>query len=292
MTRLALTSSVALAALLACSEDPVVPGADAGAGLDAAADVGSAPADASTADAGVADSGVADGGVVEGCGQCHGTADDPAPPPDLSGSSDRSRPGVGAHSKHRAPAAWHNDIKCDHCHVVPAATDLEHGQQGGEAVVTLKGLAAAGVTPSYENGSCSVYCHGAKLKFGEAKRSPEWTSTAGTTCTSCHGMPPPAPHPDVDDCGRCHLDVSDENGAIISGFRHIDGYVTAPKGAHLIHLEGAGGPVYECVVCHDGERYHGLLKDGKALEETTACDGCHPSDAESKKAVWETWKPE
>jgi predicted CxxxxCH...CXXCH cytochrome family protein len=257
---------------------------DAGAASpDAAADV----PDASpvTPDAGSPDAG-------GGCGACHGTAANPAPPPDLSGSGDRSRAGVGAHAPHLAASTWHNEVKCVHCHVVPAADDSAHGKVVRPAQVTLQGLAAAGVTASYATGACSVYCHGAALKLSAPRLSPAWTSASGTTCSTCHGLPPAPPHPAASDCGRCHLDVADAAGKIVSASRHLDGYLTAPKGAHLIHLGGAGATtVYDCAECHDGDRYHGVLKDKQPLATTTVCAVCHPTDTEAKRAVWGTWTP-
>ncbi|MGC4120251.1 MAG: hypothetical protein QM765_37845 [Myxococcales bacterium] len=183
-------------------------------------------------------------------------------------------------------------MKCTHCHVAPAADDRAHGTQVHAATVTLQGLAAAGVTAKYENGSCSAYCHGAKLKFGTGPHlSPSWTTAGALSCTGCHGLPPPAPHPPAGDCGRCHLDVSDRAGKITSASRHIDGYVLAPKGAHLVHLGGAGGQNHDCVTCHDGDRYHGEMKDGQPLETTTVCDGCHAGEVETVRAAWEGWAP-
>ena len=199
---------------------------------------------------------------------------------------------MGAHARHLADSNWRNEVKCSHCHVVPAADDAAHGKTPGAAQVTFQGLAAAGVTTSYQGGSCSVYCHGAKLKLSAARLSPTWTSTAGTNCTTCHGTPPAAPHPAASDCGRCHLDVVNEAGTVTSPERHIDGYVMAPKGAHLVHLAGGGSTTnLNCAVCHDGDRYHGLLKDQQPLATTTACDGCHPTNTQDKKDVWYTWAP-
>lgn len=48
-------------------------------------------------------------------------------------------------------------------------------------------------------------CHGAVEKGGSAT-APKWTQVDGTqvTCGSCHGLPPPAPHPEGTNCASCH----------------------------------------------------------------------------------------
>ncbi|HEY3451510.1 MAG TPA: hypothetical protein VGK67_34445 [Myxococcales bacterium] len=293
------TFCAGLAALLlaGCSTQPHSSEQDAGADAPDAAGTAadaasSADASAEPADAGEPPDAAAEPDAGIACWACHGTQASAAPPPDLSGSSDRTKAGVGAHAPHLAASTWHNAVKCSHCHVVPAAGDAAHGQQAHAATVTLQGLAAAGLTPSYSGGACSVYCHGATLRFGtKPKLSPTWTTAGALACTGCHGMPPPAPHPAATDCGRCHLDVADASGKIISASRHIEGWTTSPKGAHLVHLGGAGGSTYDCTTCHDGDRYHGEMKDQQPLETTTVCDGCHPTDTEAKRAAWDTWQP-
>ena len=224
-----------------------------------------------------------EGEVEATCWSCHGSEELAAPPPDLQGSQERSSSGVGSHRAHLQASEWHGEVKCQHCHPIPDAVDSAgHMDEQRPADVAFTGLAARGGEPSMEGGRCAVYCHGGTLKF-ETAVSPSWTSTAGTTCTSCHAMPPPAPHPDRSDCAVCHIDLMDEQGSIIQGWQHIDSILQAPHGAHLVHLGGAGGPDVACEQCHDGIFYHGPLRDGHTLEDTTVCDSCHPDGVDRQQ---------
>lgn len=226
-----------------------------------------------------------DGGevVAGGCGSCHGTADQPAPPPGVGG--DPTAPGVGAHAAHMADSTWRSPVRCTHCHVVPEHEDDEgHVDDQRPADVVFSGLAGVGCEPErLPDGSCAVYCHGAGMRT-ETFASPPWSST-GLSCGGCHQLPPPSPHPADDGCSRCHLEVIDEQGEIAHVSKHIDSVIQAPKGAHLVHLGGAGGPSLSCSTCHDGWNYHGPLKDGAFLDETTICVDCH-EDGTVDKATW------
>jgi len=228
-----------------------------------------------------------DGAMASGCGACHGSGENPAPPPDLSGSYDRARPGVGAHAEHLRASDRRSPVKCMHCHAVPAAGDASHGRGGGPARVAFSGLAAARGTSSYEGGTCAVYCHG-RDGFGAPPRSPAWTSVGPLECDACHALPPPSPHPPASDCARCHPGVIDAQGRITSPSRHVDGVCAAPKGAHLVHISGAGGPDFACTRCHVDGAY--LLRDHGTLETTTVCDPCH-RDAQRRKEEWPSWRP-
>jgi hypothetical protein len=216
------------------------------------------------------DSGV---GGSRGCGTCHGTAEQPAPPPGVDGNP--SAPGVGAHAPHMKPSSWRAEVRCKHCHVVPQDEDDDgHIDDARPADVHFSGLATVGSeSQRLPGGACAVYCHGAAMRI-EPKSSPAWSSH-GMACGGCHRLPPPSPHPNDDGCSRCHLELVDKWGQIAIPSRHIDSVVNAPKGAHLVHLGGAGGPSLSCTECHDGTNYHGPLKDGHFLDETTICDDCH-----------------
>jgi hypothetical protein len=215
-----------------------------------------------------------DGGAA--CGACHGTPEHPNPPPDLSGASGTTSPGVGAHERHLAESTRHAAVRCTHCHPVPGTVDAAgHVDAERPADVVFSGLAARDCTPRRSGGTCTVYCHGAAMRVAP-RDSAAWTTTGTSPCGSCHDLPPAAPHPAAGDCGRCHLEVADESGAIVEGAKHIDSILAAPHGAHIVHLGGDGGPEYACTECHpDGHAYHGPLRDGRTLEDTTVCDPCH-----------------
>jgi len=256
---------------------------------DAAPDPGSGdeadPIEAATSEAGRADAEATDSALAQACGSCHGLGDDPAPPPDLAGSSDPTAPGVGAHAAHLAPAGAFPAVRCKHCHVVPnRLDDPGHVDDARPADVTFSGLPTVGVEARYEGGACLVRCPGAALHEGP-RWSPTWTAGA-IACGDCHGMPPTPPHPLAADCGRCHLDVADASGAIVDPDLHGDSIVNAPHGAHMHHLGPPATADLACDDCHVVPAYHGSLKDGGDLQTTGLCDACH--DASLDRSLWNT----
>ncbi|MBU0552320.1 CxxxxCH/CxxCH domain-containing protein [Myxococcota bacterium] len=237
---------------------------------------------------------VVDAAPPPACGACHGAPDDPTPPPDLEGRVDPTTPGVGAHAAHMRPAAWRGAVKCAHCHVVPETVDDPgHIDAARPADVVFSGLARAGGAPEMQGRRCDVYCHGGFMRI-RPSASPPWTTPGALDCGGCHGMPPPVPHPQDEGCGRCHLEVADLEGEIIDARKHIDSILQAPKEAHSPHLGGDGGDDLACDACHDGENYHGPLKDGQPLATTTICDECHgegpDQEAPTSPQAWRDYK--
>jgi predicted CxxxxCH...CXXCH cytochrome family protein len=118
---------------------------------------------------------------------------------------------------------------------VPAADDSAgHVDTGRPAEVTFTGIASAfEATPSYDAGTCAnTYCHGGSFvgqrPSGGRDTTPVWTVVDGSQiqCGSCHGMPPPAPHPqDSTPCAECHHDM-DASGEFVLPLQHVDGIVT------------------------------------------------------------------
>ena len=269
-----------------CGDDST-PSGDADVPADEASDV--PPEDSADVDALDA---LDDGADAEAsCGTCHGRDDRPNPPPDLAGETAQTARGVGAHEAHLATSDWRAAVHCSHCHTVPEGVDAPgHIDAARPADVVFSGLAARGVDPQRDGERCTVYCHGGAMRI-DPRESGAWTATDGTACTSCHGLPPAAPHPPASDCGRCHLVVADETGAIVEPLFHIDSVIAAPHGAHLVHLGGNDGSDFPCTTCHpDGEAYHGPLRDGRTLEETTVCDPCHAAGSVDA-AAWRGYDP-
>jgi predicted CxxxxCH...CXXCH cytochrome family protein len=217
------------------------------------------------------------------CGFCHGSGNDPAPPPGLAGATGRDDPGVGAHDAHLAAGAFGPALACDDCHVVPAGAGGGDGHPAGDeprAHVMFGGLALAGgaaaATPSYEaaTGTCrNTYCHGETA-------APRWTDTVGSVgCGDCHGLPPPM-HGGTR-CGECHDGVADET-TILDPARHLDGVVelvdldrcdtchgTGPLGAPGPALDGSTDPE------DPGVGFHAVHLSGGALGAAVACTDCH-----------------
>jgi len=176
-----------------------------------------------------------------GCTRCHGdvrapAAIAPAPPWDTKGNVDTASPGVGAHRTHLAGGAIRGGVACSECHAVPS--DTAHATQPLD--LTWGALARTGnVTPSW-NGTaltCANYCHGASLPGG-ALTMPVWNKVDDTqaACGTCHGVPPPAPHPSVTGgltaCAGCHPGTVKADGSIdVADGKHIDGVVQAGGGA-------------------------------------------------------------
>ncbi|MCA9665010.1 MAG: CxxxxCH/CxxCH domain-containing protein [Myxococcales bacterium] len=171
------------------------------------------------------------------CVGCHGQNGSAAPPLGvwLAGSqSATSARGVGAHRSHlRDDGAITKAVACSACHVVPERVDDEgHMDSPLPAELTFSGRALlADAKPSWDGTRCSnVYCHGATLSGGKAS-APQWTIVDGTQsrCDSCHGAPPPAPHPQVAACWGCHGAVVGTDGRIADRARHIDGVLDVDK---------------------------------------------------------------
>ena len=185
---------------------------------------------------------------VNQCVTCHGSPDrqgsgldqaalelaQAAPPTDLLGNTDPSFPGVGAHQYHLQASYTHAAVACTECHVVPAAIDSPgHADSGGPAEFVPGPLARrGGRNPKYDAQafSCSsVYCH--------LEDEPKWTEPVSSelACKTCHGSPPPEPHPTSEDCAHCHDDMQPSNGAFAAPERHVDGKVDLPEDCFGCH---------------------------------------------------------
>jgi Doubled CXXCH motif (Paired_CXXCH_1)./Geobacter CxxxxCH. len=177
------------------------------------------------------------------CNTCHGSANSPAPPPDLGGSSDPFAVGVGQHQRHLAIPQLNirGPIQCSECHEVPT-TVLSPGHLGpghvpGVAVraAVFPNVAGSGTLARAQSASpawdpnlmtCSgVYCHGGGEPLNTDRTSgvlqtPNWVSPGDGACgTTCHGIPPQfSGHPTGvtrTDCVSCHAKTIDSAGNII-----------------------------------------------------------------------------
>ncbi|GEJ57067.1 CxxxxCH/CxxCH domain c-type cytochrome [Anaeromyxobacter diazotrophicus] len=232
------------------------------------------------------------------CTMCHGGAANAtgAPPGATWGHGDPARGGgtpdpirVGAHTTHVAKSPIAPTFDCAVCHVTPSdALAAGHVDQP-TATVTFAGLAAAqgAVTSWTRAGStCSTYCHGATLAGGTNPK-PDWTKVGQgqAACGTCHGLPPPAPHPSVGSaltgCNPCHGQTVDAAGAIIdpaAGGKHLDGQVEATGGhdaawmdpaSATFHAFSADKGLSACQPCH------GPNLDGAGGSTSVSCYGCH-----------------
>jgi predicted CxxxxCH...CXXCH cytochrome family protein len=264
------------------------------------------------------------------CTRCHGDASrggsalrQAAPPVDLTGQTDPRFPGVGAHDRHLDPSATHGPVACAECHRVPSAVAEPGHAETTRATITFGTLAAkGGRTPSYDAEAlrCSgSYCHRAA--------TPRWTEprSPADACGSCHGLPPPAPHPQWPECYRCHGEVIGADGRFVAPEKHVDGVVQAqascrachgseaspapPRdlagqtstaaigvGAHATHLAGgvASRPV-PCGACHlvpavVGDAGHlGALPAEVTFAEAAVAGGRKPSWDRAARRCADTW---
>lgn len=153
--------------------------------------------------------------VVGECYDCHGTPASFAPPPDLSGEIDVSSIGVGVHQAHLTGGGSSRPVPCEACHNYPDEVGaVGHLDPSPYAEVIFGDIAVLRERqPVWDRDqrSCSAtYCHGPGS--AEESSSPAWTRAATTplSCTACHGMPPPPPHSEGEDCAGCH-------GSVVSG---------------------------------------------------------------------------
>jgi len=215
------------------------------------------------------------------CASCHGSEANPAPPSALGGITDPTYLGVGAHQIHLSGGEATRGMGCGECHPFPETLDAEgHIDTPWPAEVAWGEVAStAGQAAPWDRqvATCTVWCHGAD--------APAWVEgSAG--CGTCHGLPPAAPHPQVDDCGACHPPSSKET--------HVDGQVqllggTSPTGTDT------GPTVQGCTDCHgssgdgapppdtEGDTAptdpqvgaHAVHAEGTDLADPVPCETCH-----------------
>ncbi|HKU38091.1 MAG TPA: CxxxxCH/CxxCH domain-containing protein [Polyangiales bacterium] len=158
-----------------------------------------------------------------GCGDCHGSGDDPMPR-------------TPSHERHRATLLT-REVTCAECHVVPdsasAPGHLDVGATTPADVVFGARASARGQPASIEAQTCrGIACHGAGLPDG-SERALVWNAPAASSCSGCHGIPPRKDHPASDGCASltCHGDEVSVAApfAITEPGRslHIDGSIDA-----------------------------------------------------------------
>jgi predicted CxxxxCH...CXXCH cytochrome family protein len=178
-------------------------------------------------------------------------------------------------------------MTCDACHPFPADDPASH-IDFPPAEVRFAGTAVTGgLRPKWNGTICSgTYCHGATLSGGKAK-NPVWTRVDGSqaVCGSCHGAPPPLPHPQTSDCTACHLGAPDPA-------LHINGRVDVDPDLPCDSCHGAPPPLphpqrANCSLCHSavvdagGEISNPALhRNGTVnVDNPLPCNGCHGDDA-------------
>lgn len=223
---------------------------------------------------------------LAGCAMsCHGGEASNAPPKSISGATDTSAVAVGAHQQHLDPAsAWHRKVECADCHVVPSDVSSP-GHMDGDNKAEVTFGAIAGMSSMWNGATCTTGCHG-NSAWGGTKTTPTWTMVDGSqsTCGSCHGAPPPPPHPTEANCATCHPTMEEGSLTFRDPASHINGVVD------LVDAGATGG----CTSCHGstnsappkdltgntartarGVGAHQIHLATSAWHRTVTCSNCH-----------------
>jgi predicted CxxxxCH...CXXCH cytochrome family protein len=141
--------------------------------------------------------------------------------------------GVGAHDKHLSTKIA-RAVECADCHVVPAYVDAPGHLGLPPAEVRFSWIAGVdGQSPGWDGVTCAgTHCHnpiiGTVQSSGALVPAPAWTAPSQVGCGACHGLPPPAPHPQPTgagfDCSGCHSDI-DSTMQFTDVTRHVDGVI-------------------------------------------------------------------
>jgi predicted CxxxxCH...CXXCH cytochrome family protein len=230
------------------------------------------------------------------CTTCHGGLDNDtgAPPFDFRGNTSTTSITVGAHTAHVTPSPLGPGLDCTACH--PDARDGSRTHGDGKVDLSFGPIATAGglVAPVLDraDGGCSnVYCHGATLGGG-SHTTPQWTRVGEgeAACGSCHGLPPPDPHPAVPEgragCYLCHPDVDSAGELVRASGLHVNGRVemghpTAwmDESSGLFHATRAVRGLTTCRTCHGAKLEGGSSSVACAICHGTGflanCTGCH-----------------
>lgn len=181
---------------------------------------------------------------LAGCAiACHGADISNAPPRSLGGATETTAIAVGAHQAHLvASPAWHHKVECADCHVVPDRVDAPGHLDGDNRAEVVFGTHAGGTASMWNGTTCTTRCHG-QAAWGGTSPTPTWTRVDGTqsACGSCHGVPPPPPHPTGNNnCAACHPTMEENSLNFRDPDSHINGVVD------FVDLVATGG----CTACH------------------------------------------
>ena len=191
---------------------------------------------------------------------CHGSDISTAPPTSIAGDTATTAKGVGAHQQHLNVApTWHRQVACSDCHVVPQTVGAP-GHIDGDNVAEVQFSALAGAAPAYTGTTCTAQCHGSTA-LGGTHPEPTWTQVDGSqvTCGSCHGTPPPAPHPQDPNCASCHPSMEEGSLTFRDPSLHINGVVDVADAAQT-----------SCTACHGSPTSSAPPKDLSGQTAATA----------------------
>ncbi|HEX6786603.1 MAG TPA: CxxxxCH/CxxCH domain-containing protein, partial [Acidimicrobiales bacterium] len=193
-------------------------------------------------------------GMAVNCTGCHGLAGrtgavagtDPklpaAPPRDTTGTTVTTARGVGAHQAHLNQNTLRtNPLACADCH---PANNAHQGTRDLAWSPLANGTTANVVlTPNFNGTTCaSTWCHSAGGTYGGSIPSPAWTAgPSQAACGTCHGAPPPAPHPANPNCNSCHAGYATTGLNTTAKVTHIDGVIQVPAAGSCTACHGTAG---------------------------------------------------
>lgn len=201
------------------------------------------------------------------CTTCHGSAGRAYPPRDLCLHPEQRPNAGGAHVAH----VVRQGFACAMCHsehTIAQLSDPTSEHNNGMVDVHLDAaLAGEGATYDAATNTCAgTRCH---LPNASGMLSPEWFSTAGLTCQSCHGSPPENHF--AGPCDTCHSEAPPEPalGAIYASPLHMNGVVDfghggqacgachgvgddpmPSEGSHVSHVRSTLSAPIACTNCH------------------------------------------
>jgi predicted CxxxxCH...CXXCH cytochrome family protein len=223
------------------------------------------------------------------CSLCHGDRASAAPPADTRGRTERAAIGVGAHRVHLEGGESSRPLACGECHRVPELTETSTHVGRLPAEVYLRGIAeSAGREPvwDHEQRLCvDSWCHGpGKMRQSS---SSSWVVAGTLGCDSCHGMPPPAPHPRSSDCVSCHRPVAGPGATIADRARHVDGVVDVHVDDDCRSCHGRDNPAPprdltgSDTTTSPGVGAHQVHVLGTQRARAVPCNECHAVPAET-----------
>jgi len=218
------------------------------------------------------------------CKVCHGNDDNAAPPLDTLGNENISAIGVGAHQVHLSGGANSRPLSCGECHVVPYRVEDPTHVDGLPAEVIFSGIADnQSHSPVWKESraTCAgTYCHSPSP--GDVRDSPLWTEGQSLACSSCHGLPPPLPHPQADNCNACHgAVIGSDNRTIIDKSKHVNGAIEAYVANNCTNCHGGKNPAppvdlsgnSQTTVASVGAHQTHIL--GTVRSRAVPCNECH-----------------
>jgi len=165
-----------------------------------------------------------------------------SPPRDTTGATVTTSPGVGAHLAHLNQNNLRtNPLACSDCH--PANNSHQGTTDFGWSALANGALASVPLAPSYNGATCSsTWCHTAGGTYGGTTLAPSWVGgPSQVLCGSCHGAPPPAPHPANANCNACHPGYATTGLNAAARITHIDGTLQVPPPGACTSCHGTVG---------------------------------------------------